>query len=67
MYICTKCKAEMRCVKNGVIARWGRSHCYAGDKFECPRCKSEILACNSVPFQSIREIKPEILVQMDAD
>lgn len=65
MYICTKCKKEMRCEKTGVIARWGDSHCYAGDKFRCPKCKSEILACNATPFRSTKEPAPEILFQMD--
>lgn len=65
MYICLKCKREMKCMKVGVIARWGDSHCYASDKYECPECKSEILACNATPFYSTSDFAPEILVQMD--
>jgi DNA-directed RNA polymerase subunit RPC12/RpoP len=65
LYICVKCKQEMVCKKTGMIARWGESHCYAGDKFECPECKSEILACNTNSFHGTHPIAQEILVQMD--
>jgi len=36
----------MKCKKNGVVAVWNRQHGYAGDLFECPKCKSEILITN---------------------
>ena len=65
MYICVKCKKEMRCKKNGIIVRYGESHCYASDKYKCPSCGNEILACNTNNFQCIKEIKEESLFQMD--
>jgi hypothetical protein len=65
MYICPKCKKKMRCELNGVICRWGKSHCYAGDKFKCPKCEFEVIACNSNPYNSDKEVHPKVLVQMD--
>ena len=43
MKICAKCKKEMQCKKTGLPAVWRVGHCYTGDLFECPICKSEIL------------------------
>lgn len=49
MYICVPCKCVMRCEKNGVGARWGKSHVYASDCFKCPACGHEILSCTARP------------------
>ena len=65
MYICPKCKKEMRCKKNGMICRWGAGHCYSGDKYQCPTCKFEVIACNPRPYHSEGKVNSEILVQMD--
>lgn len=42
----------MRCIKNGIIAVWGGTHCYAGDAFECPQCKAQTLVCSQAPFHN---------------
>jgi len=44
MYICHKCKKEMRCEKNGVTALFKRDHGYSGDLFKCPSCQYIMLA-----------------------
>jgi len=51
MKICFRCKKEMRCKKNGMVAVWKKNHAYAGDLFECPNCKSNILVTNVSPHQ----------------
>ena len=43
MIICFKCRVEMDCVKTGVAVDFGCGHCYAGDRFQCPRCKAHIV------------------------
>lgn len=47
MYVCVKCKREMRCDKNGVGVRWRGCHVYAGDIFKCSECGASIVACQS--------------------
>jgi len=39
----------MRCKKNGVVAVWNKSHAYAGDLFECPKCGLDTLVTNRLP------------------
>lgn len=65
MQICAKCKKEMTCVKTGVVCRWGEVHCYAGDKYKCPQCDSEVIHTSRTPFYSDKEIPSELLIQMD--
>ena len=43
MIICVKCKKTMGCIKTGVSADFGFGHCYAGDKYECPKCGTVVL------------------------
>jgi predicted RNA-binding Zn-ribbon protein involved in translation (DUF1610 family) len=38
----------MVCMKTGVAVDFGLGHCYAGDRFECPKCKANIARCNGV-------------------
>jgi predicted RNA-binding Zn-ribbon protein involved in translation (DUF1610 family) len=64
MKICYSCKKEMRCVKTGFTVRWGESHCYRGDKFRCPECGTEIVMCNTSPFQSLKEWPEDEFLQM---
>jgi len=44
MYICVRCRLEMRCDKNGVGADFGNGHVYASDRWRCPQCGTMILA-----------------------
>lgn len=52
MIICTACKKEMVCVRNGVPVRYGTdgSHVYSGDKYECSECGAKIINCNNNPY-----------------
>ena len=43
MLICMKCKKEMQCIEIGLGARWGESHVYPGDAFECSECGTKII------------------------
>lgn len=43
MFICVKCRKEMRCDKNGVGADFGNGHVYPSDRYKCPSCGQEIL------------------------
>jgi len=65
MKICAVCKKEMYCKKNGMIIRYGATHCYAGDKYRCRECGAEVIICNDNFFQSETEPSTELLVQMD--
>ena len=67
MKICIKCKREMTCLRNGVAAVWGTSHCYSGDLWECKQCGNQILNCNETNHQNplVREQRP--IVHMDGD
>jgi DNA-directed RNA polymerase subunit RPC12/RpoP len=67
MNICTDCKKEMVCIKNGMIARWGQNHCYAGDLYQCPECNMEILTGLGKPFYSDNPIAESLLIQMDQE
>ena len=49
MYVCVECRYEMRCDKNGVGARYGTAHVYAGDRYICPVCGKMILVTNGRP------------------
>ena len=51
MKVCSKCKKEMHCIQNGTKVRFSAdgSHVYAGDTFQCPTCKTEIVVCNTNP------------------
>ena len=64
MIICTKCKKEMRCKKNGVIATWHNTHRYAGDLFACS-CGAEILNTNSTPYHSEDKIDEKYHLLME--
>jgi DNA-directed RNA polymerase subunit RPC12/RpoP len=50
MYICKTCKEEMSIKKTGFGARWGDSHVYWGDLYECKKCNAEIIITNGKPF-----------------
>ena len=60
MLICTNCKKEMQCERNGVVAVWNGSHCYAGDLYKCPTCGNETLVTNPSPYYN-----SEIINQLD--
>jgi hypothetical protein len=64
MLICIECKVEMRCVRTGFTVRWGEAHCYRGDKFRCDNCGSEVVHCNSVPFQNSKDWPDSEFLQM---
>lgn len=48
MMICAKCKKRMS-VKNEVGVDFGHGTVYAGDKYVCPGCWSEVISTNAVP------------------
>jgi len=50
MYVCVKCRKEMRCDKTGVGVDFGNGHVYAGDRYKCPACGNEVVATNSNPY-----------------
>ena len=37
----------MKCIRNGVGARWSIKHYYPGDAFVCPTCRRQIIKTNS--------------------
>jgi len=59
MTVCAKCRREMVCVKTGVDAVFGDTHCYRGDAFECPECKARVLRCNVNPYYNPDALKGE--------
>lgn len=63
MVVCANCKKEMSVKENGVGVRFGKSHVYPGDLYECKKCKNQIILNNSVPVHDPEEqIKT---IQMD--
>ena len=50
MFVCVKCRADMRCDKNGVGIDYGHGHVYAGDRWKCPKCGHMIINCNDNPI-----------------
>ena len=50
MNICVDCKKEMKCIHTGTRVRYGLTHVYAGDKFECPECHCAVVVCNTNPY-----------------
>jgi len=49
MKVCVKCKIEMQSRENGIGVRFGESHVYCGDKFQCPICNFEVIVTSNVP------------------
>jgi len=61
MLICMKCKKEMRCIENGINARWNGTHVYPGDLFKCTDCGVEILNTgNTNAYHSDRHSKKDV-------
>ena len=48
MLICTPCRTIMKCDRTGARATFqdGR-HVYPGDRYVCPKCGSNVLACTT--------------------
>lgn len=44
MLVCLKCKKEMTCLQVGVRLIFGKDWAYAGDKFGCTKCGTEIVS-----------------------
>ena len=65
MKICAKCKVEMRCVKNGIIVRFGEDCCYSGDAYECPDCHAKIVTGFGERFYSTRPWPEDRFLQMN--
>lgn len=61
MVVCVECKKEMVCVENGLGVRYGNSHVYAGDKYQCKKCLKEIIYTNNSsihdPDHQVKTIK----------
>jgi len=55
MKICVKCKKEMKCTYTGKLAVWNRTHCYAGDEFECSDCGAKVLVTTGRSFHEDAE------------
>jgi len=50
MIVCVECQKEMICVENGLGVRYGNSHVYTGDKYQCKKCLKEIILTNDEPI-----------------
>lgn len=61
MIICVKCKKQMKCIENGVIARYGDHHCYSGDLYRCTECNNESLHTNSTPYPDDKPLRSQDL------
>ena len=60
MIVCFNCGKEMKCVKTGIGVRYGTSHVYAGDAFECVCCKIKIINTNSNAFNDPQNVYPTV-------
>jgi hypothetical protein len=67
MNICPICRREMTCVKTGVTVHFGGGHCYAGDRFRCPKCQSEVVVCNNQSYQCNDMKSRSEVVEMNQD
>ena len=65
MLICPKCKQEMHCQQNGVIAVWNKHHCRSGDLYECIQCRNQVLLANENAFYSDGLINKQYRLDMD--
>lgn len=65
MLVCTRCSAEMHCVKVGVGVRFGENHVYPGDIFQCPKCHYTIIQTSHEPLYDPDKIIPTL--QMDGE
>jgi len=43
MIVCVNDLVEMKVEKNGIGVRFGKSHAYPGDMYECPKCHNRII------------------------
>ncbi len=50
MIVCVRCKVEMPPKENGLGIRFGETHVYCGDSFECPECKNQIIKTAAMPI-----------------
>ena len=65
MIICTKCKKEMICDKNGVGADFGNGHVYAGDRYKCPKCGGMVLVTNPSASHDPEYVGQEEYIKME--
>ncbi len=49
MKVCVNCAEEMKCMQIGLGVRYGESHVYPGDLFQCPKCHATIIVTNDNP------------------
>jgi len=63
MIVCVECKIKMTCVENGHGVRFGLSHVYPGDRYQCPKCHREIINTIGTPVhdpnKNIKTLKME--------
>ena len=45
--LCVSCRIEMPIVKNGVQVRWNGQTVRRGDRYQCPKCKNEVINLGS--------------------
>ena len=50
MLVCTKCKEDLECVKNGVGLDYGQGHISASDLYACPVCGVSIAKANDAGY-----------------
>jgi hypothetical protein len=64
MYICIKCKKEMRCHKNSVGANYGEGKLRPGDVFKCCDCGFELLACREEKIFDPKYVSQDLYFDM---
>jgi len=70
MLVCSKCKKEMICERNGVVAVWNGNHCYVGDQYKCTVCGNQTLVTNPSPYYNpdvLKTTNREYLLVMDEE
>lgn len=53
--VCEEDQTRMRCVKNSVTVRYGRTTLQQADRYECPECGRTILTGFGNKFEAGRE------------
>ena len=65
MYVCVKCKQEMRCAKNEVGVNTGLGRVHSGDMYVCPGCECRIIAANPRAIHDPGYTMQDVYVDLD--